>query len=81
MFLYTHRRGNLITRELAVGLFPFSPWCSILSAERIKCSKADLAMLVCLAVFLALPLVVRFGGFGPLSGQNGAPGRERDSDR
>ena len=24
---------------------------------------------------------VRFGGFGPLSGQNGAPGRERDRDR
>ena len=37
--------------------FPFSPWCSILSAERIKCSKADLAILVCLAVLLALPPV------------------------
>ena len=41
--------------------FPFSPWCSILSAERIKCSKADLAILVCLAVLLALPPVARFG--------------------
>ena len=38
------------------------PICwSVLSAERPKSSKTDLASLVCLAVLLALPLVVRFG--------------------
>ena len=31
---------------------PFSPWCSVLSAERPKSSKTDLASSVCLAVAL-----------------------------
>ena len=32
---------------------PVSPWCSVLSAERPKSSKTDLASLVCLAVLAA----------------------------
>ena len=38
-----------------------SLWWSVLAAQQPKSSKTDLAMLVCLAVLLALPLVVRFG--------------------
>ena len=132
MFLCAHRHGNLITRELAVGLCPFlslvvrfgrsaaqilqngprqlgqlgcapcspsggpfwllsspnppkrtspawsawlcsllSLWWSVLAAQRPKSSKTDLAMLVCLAVLLALPLVVRFGRSAAQILQNG----------
>ena len=38
-----------------------SLWWSVLAAQQPKSSKTDLASLVCLAVLLALPLVVRFG--------------------
>ena len=48
-----------------------SLWCSVLAAQRPKSSKTDLAMLVCLAVLLALPLVVRFGRSAPQILQNG----------
>ena len=47
MFLCAHRHGNLITRELAVSLCPFSPWWSVLAAQQPKSSKTSL---VCLAV-------------------------------
>ena len=43
---------------------PLSPCCSVFSAERPKSSKTVLASCVCLAVLLAVSLVVRFGGFG-----------------
>ena len=52
---------------------PVSPWCSVLSAERPKSSKTDLASLVCWAVLLALPLVVRFGRSAAQIFQNGPP--------
>ena len=50
-----------------------SLWCSVLAAQQPKSSKTDLAMLVCLAVLLALPLVVRFGRSAAQIRQNGPP--------
>ena len=64
VFLYPHRHGNLITRELAVGLCPFLSLVPVLSAERPKSSKTDLASSVCLAV-------VRFGRSAAQILQNG----------
>ena len=62
MFLRAHWHGNLITRELAVGLCPFlSLWWSVLAAQPLESFKTDLASLLCWAVLLALALVVRFG--------------------
>ena len=48
-----------------------SLWWSVLAAQQPKSSKADLASLVCLAVLLALPLVVRFGRSAAQILQNG----------
>ena len=49
-------------RQLAMlGCAPCSRWWSVLAAQQPKSSKTDLASFVCLAVLLALPLVVRFG--------------------
>ena len=48
-----------------------SLWWSVLAAQRPKSSKTDLAMLVCLAVLLALPLVVPFGRSAAQILQNG----------
>ena len=44
---------------------------SVLAAQQPKSSKTDLASLVCLAVLLALPLVVRFGRSAAQILQNG----------
>ena len=46
-------------------------WWSVLAAQQPKSSKTDLASLVCLAVLLALPLVVRFGRSAAQILQNG----------
>ena len=75
MLLYTHRHGNLITRELAVGLCPFLSL--VVRFGRSATQIPQNASLVSLTVLLALPLVVRFGGFGVLSGQNGPPEGEQ----
>ena len=48
-----------------------SLWWSGLAAQQPKSSKTDLAMLVCLAVLLALPLVFRFGRSAAQILQNG----------
>ena len=48
-----------------------SLWWSVLAAQQPKSSKTDLASLVCLAVLLALPLVVRFGRSAAQILQNG----------
>ena len=56
---------------------PFSPWCSVLSAERPKSSKTDHQGESKEHSQADQHGEVRFGAFDPLSGQNGAPGRER----
>ena len=64
----------LPTSSVAV---PFSPWCSVLSAERPKSSKTDHQRESKEHSQADQHGEVRFGAFDPLSGQNGAPGRER----
>ena len=56
-----------------LGLLGCAPWWSVLAAQQPKSSKTDLASLVCLAVLLALPLVVRFGRSAAQIRQNGPP--------
>ena len=48
-----------------------SLWWSVLAAQQPKSSKTDLASLLCWAVLLALPLVVRFGRSAAQILQNG----------
>ena len=59
-------------RQLAMlGYAPCSRWWSVFVAQQPKSSKTDLASFVCLAVLLALPLVVRFGRSAAQIFQNG----------
>ena len=53
------------------GLMAGSLWWSVSAAQQPKSPKTDLAMLVCLAELLALPLVVRFGRSAAQILQNG----------
>ena len=58
-----------------------SLWWSVLAAQQPKSSKTD-HQRESKEHNQADPAgELRFGGFGPLSGKNGAPGRERDRDR